>query len=41
VVRLGWCGIIMQAEAPTHIETGQYNPCNNSSNKSQAPEDGC
>ena len=31
----------MQAEAPTHIETGQYNPCNNSSNKSQAPEDGC
>jgi len=26
---------------PTHIEPEQYNPGNNSSNKSQAPEDGC
>jgi len=26
---------------PTHIEPEQYNPWNNSSNKSQAPEDGC
>jgi len=26
---------------PTHIEPEQYNPCNNSTNKSQAPEDGC
>jgi len=26
---------------PTHIEPEQYNPCNNSTNKSAAPEDGC
>ena len=26
---------------PTHIETEQYNPRNSSTNKSQAPEDGC
>ena len=26
---------------PTHIEPEQYNPWNNSKNKSQAPEDGC
>jgi len=26
---------------PTHIEPEQYNPWNNSSNKSQAPGDGC
>ena len=26
---------------PTHIEPYQYNPWNNSTNKSQAPEDGC
>ena len=26
---------------PTHIEPKQYNPWNNSTNKSQAPEDGC
>jgi len=26
---------------PTRIEPEQYNPWNNSSNKSQAPEDGC
>ena len=25
---------------PTHIEPEQYNPWNNSTNKSQAPEDG-
>jgi len=26
---------------PTYIEPEQYNPWNNSTNKSQAPEDGC
>ena len=26
---------------PTHIAPDQYNPWNNSTNKSQAPEDGC
>jgi len=26
---------------PTHIEPEQYNPRNNSTNKSQAPEVGC
>ena len=26
---------------PTHVEPEQYNPWNNSTNKSQAPEDGC
>ena len=26
---------------PTHIEQEQYNSWNNSTNKSQAPEDGC
>jgi len=26
---------------PTHNEPEQYSPLNNSSNKSQAPEDGC
>jgi len=26
---------------PTHIEPQQYNPWNNLTNKSQAPEDGC
>ena len=26
---------------PTHIEPEQYNPWNNSTNKSQDPEDGC
>ena len=51
VVWLGWCGIQMQAEAlvlqsayryhTTHIEPEQYNPWNNSTNKSQAPDDGC
>ena len=47
VVWLWWCGIRLQAEAlvpqpaPTHIEPEQYNPWVNSTNKSQAPEDGC
>jgi len=26
---------------PTHIEPEEYYPLNNSTNKSQAPEDGC
>jgi len=26
---------------PTHIEPEQHNPLNNSTNKLQAPEDGC
>ena len=26
---------------PSHIVTEQHNPWNNSTNKSQAPEDGC
>jgi len=33
----GWGGVI----TPTHIEQEQYNPWNNSTNKSQAPEDAC
>ena len=49
VIWLGWCGTWMQAEAlvpnhtvtPTHIEPEQYNKWNNSTKKSQAPEDGC
>jgi len=52
MVWLGWCGILMQASdttppqpnhtvTPTHIEPEQYNPWNNSTNKSQAPDDGC
>ena len=46
-----WCGIRTQSSAciriphhnvtPTHIVPEQYNPLNNSTNKSQAPEDGC
>ena len=46
-----WCAIRMQAEAcirmahhtvtPTRIVPEQYNPWNRSTNKSQAPEDGC
>jgi len=41
-VTLWWCGIRMQAETtPTHIEPEQYNPCINSTNKLQAPEDAC
>jgi len=30
-----------QNVTPTHIEPEQYNPRSNSTNKSQAPEDGC
>ena len=30
-----------QTVTPTHIEPEQYNPINNSTNKSQAHEDGC
>jgi len=30
-----------QNVTPTHIEPEQYNPWNNSTNQSQAPEDGC
>ena len=37
VVWLGWCGIRMQAEALPE----QYNPRNDSTNNSQAPEYGC
>ena len=35
----GWCGI--HTVTPTHIELEQYNPWYNSTNKSQAPDDGC
>ena len=46
----GWGGVVSVCMlkhytyhnvTPTHIEPEQYNPCNNASNKSQAPEDGC
>jgi len=43
----GWGGVVSVCRlkhynaTPTHIEPEPYNPCNNSSNKSQAPEDGC
>jgi len=44
----GWDGVVSGCRlkpynnvTPTHIEPEQYNPCNNTSNKSQAPEDGC
>ena len=33
--------ILMQASACIRIEPEQYNAWNNSTNKSQAPEDGC
>ena len=36
VVWLGWCGVVS-----VHIEPEQYNPWKNSTNKSQAPENGC
>jgi hypothetical protein len=39
VVRLGWCGILMHK--CFSFESEQYNPWNNSTNKLQAPEDGC
>jgi hypothetical protein len=51
VVRLGWCVIRMHPDTtppqpnhnitPTRIVPEQYNPWNNLTNKSQAPEDGC
>jgi len=47
VVWLWWCGLRMVPPQPNHnitpihIEPQQYNPWNNSTNKSQAPEDGC
>jgi len=51
VVWLGWCGVVSGWHTPppqpnhnvipTHIVPEQYNPWNNSTNKSQAPEDGC
>jgi len=39
----GWGGVVQPNHnvTPTHIEPEQYNPRNNSTNKSQAPEDGC
>jgi len=42
VLRCG--GVVSQPNhnvTPTHIEPEQYNPWNNSTNKSQAAEDGC
>ena len=39
-----WCYVVVWPNhnvTPTHIEPEQYNPWNNSTNKSQAPEDGC
>ena len=40
---LGACDLPLNiyANASTSILTEQYNPCNNASNESQAPEDGC
>jgi len=40
----GWGGVVSQPNhnvTPTRIEPEQYNTWNNSTNKSQAPEDGC
>ena len=46
----GWGGVVWYPDAdfslhpdttPTHILPEQYNPWNNSTNKSQAPEDEC
>jgi len=37
-----WGGVVSGCRLqPAHIEPEQYNPRNNSTNKSQAPEDGC
>ena len=36
-----WIYFMCNTVTPTHIEPEQYNPWNNSTNKSQAPEDGC
>ena len=51
VLWLWWCGIRMHTDTtppqpyhnvtPTHIEPDQCSPRNNSTHKSQAPEDGC
>jgi len=51
VVWLRWCGFSLHPDTtppqpnhnvtPTHMEPEQHNPWNNSTNKSQAPEDGC
>jgi len=46
VVWLGWCSVVSGCRlqrhvTPTRIVPEQYNPWNNSINKSQAPEDGC
>ena len=51
VVWLWWCGFSLRTDTtppqpnnnvtPTHIDPEQYNPWNNSTHKSQAPEDGC
>ena len=44
---VGWSSTVLEpaygyhTNTPTHIEAEQYNPWNNSKNKSQAPEDGC
>ena len=51
VLRCGSAGVVCYPDTtppqpnhtvtPTRIEQEQYNPWNNSTNKSQAPEDGC
>jgi len=51
VLRYGLAGVVWYPYAtppqpnrnvtPTHIKTEQYNPWNNLTNKSQAPEDRC
>jgi len=51
VLRCGLAGVVLYPDTtppqpnhnvtPTHIEPEQYNQWINSSNKSQAPEDGC
>ena len=50
VLRCGLAGVVWYPDAgwstsnnvtPTHIVPEQYNPWNNSTNKSQAPKDGC
>jgi len=39
VLRCGLARVVWYSDA--HIEPEQYNPWNDSTNKSQAPEDGC
>ena len=48
VLRCGSAGVVWYPDAgwstsasALHIEPEQYNPWNNSTSKSQAPEDGC